>query len=164
MDSYPVDVDVDPEQVVRWLLVERQRGGSGLRTSAWLSSERHPLLARMEDRLGDEEREDLADETSVATLEIAPVHASGGWRMVISVAGESDPLADGEAPPGEVRESLELDSFYLDFLRPARCTVSVAAEVDSPEGEANLRWLLQAIETNAHVPLGSPSRTAKEAR
>ena len=33
MESYPVDVDIDPEQVVRWLMVERQRA-----ERAWTSA------------------------------------------------------------------------------------------------------------------------------
>ena len=35
MENYPVDIDIDPEQIVRWLMVERQRGASDLDIGAW---------------------------------------------------------------------------------------------------------------------------------
>jgi hypothetical protein len=91
MESYPVDVDIDPEQVVRWLMVERQRGGSGLEIRAWRVNERRPIAASLEDRLGDEEREDINDEATMARLEVSPAHAEG-WRIVISVEAEVHPI------------------------------------------------------------------------
>jgi hypothetical protein len=95
MESYPVDIDVDPEQVVRWLLVERQRGGSGFDVSAWRLNQERPVEPAVEDRFGDEEREDLSDEVTVAQLVITPTRAGQGWRIVVSVEVELEPIVPG---------------------------------------------------------------------
>jgi hypothetical protein len=163
MESYPVEIDIDPEQVVRWLMVERQRGGSGLQINAWRIGEIHPLAPRVEDGLGDEEREDLSDEATVARLEVAPTHAGEGWRMVISVEAELEPFVPGEDSAEDEQEPIDLDTFYLDFIRPARGVASISAEADSAEAESHLDQLIRAIETNAHVPEGRPSTAGRVA-
>lgn len=163
MESYPVDIDIDPEQVVRWLMVERTRGSSGLDISAWRFNQKRPIEPRAEDRFGDEEREDLSDEVTVAQLVIAPVHAGEGWRIVVSVEVEREPIVPGEDSAEDEREPIDLDTFYLDFLRPGRGTSSVTAEVESTEAEAHLEQVLHAIEANVHVPEGRRTRTGKVA-
>jgi len=154
MESYPVDIDVDPEQVVRWLLVERQRGGSDLDISAWRFNQERPVEPQLEDRFGDEEREDLRDEVTTAQLVIAPAHAGEGWRIVVSVEVELEPIMPGEDSAEAEREPIDLDTFYLDFIRSGRGTASVTAEAESTGAEAHLDQLLHAIETNAHVSAG----------
>lgn len=154
MVSYPVDIDMDPEQVARWLMVERQRGGSGLDVSAWRFNQRRPVEPGVEDRFGDEERQDLSDEMTVAQLVIAPAHAGEGWRLVISVEVELEPIVPGEDSEEDEREPIDLDTFYLDFIRSGRGTANVTAEAESTEAEAHLEQLRHAIETNTHVPEG----------
>lgn len=162
MESYPVDIDIDPEQIVRWLMVERQRGGTGLDFSAWRLNQRRPIEPSLEDRLGDEEQEDLSDEVTVAQLVIMPTHAGAGWRIVISVEVELEPVVPGEDSEDE-REPIDLDTFYLDFIRSGHGTTAVVAEAESTEAEAHLDQLLRAIETNAHVPGASSSKAGKAA-
>lgn len=163
MESYPVDIDIDPEQVVRWLMVERQRGGTGLDFSAWRLNQRRPIEPGPEDRFGDEEREDLSDEVTVAQLVITPTHAGAGWRIVVSVEVELEPVVPGENSPEDEREPIDLDSFYLDFIRSGHGTAGVIAEAESTEAEARLDQLLRAIETNAHAPDGGSAKAGKAA-
>lgn len=160
MESYPVDVDVDidAEQVVRWLMVERQNGGTGLDVGAWRFNRRRPVEARAEDRLGDEEREDLNDEVTVAQLVITPTHAGEDWRIVVAAEVELEPIVPGEDSEDEEHEPIDLDTFYLNFIRPSHCTTSVAAEAESAAAKAHLDQLLHAIETNIHAPQGRSSR------
>ncbi len=147
MYSYPIDVD--PEQVVRWLIVERQKGSRGLEISAVRGNEAKELPVQMDLQLGDEEREELSDTTTVATLEIAPVRSRDGWRLILSVEEELDASSkNGEAEGGE--EPIDLDTFYLEFLRPGRGTANLTAQVEDSEAEARLAELLGAIETNSH--------------
>ena len=155
MESYPVDVevDIDPEQVVRWLMVERERGGSGLEIRARRANETRTIAPVLEDRLGDEEREDLNAEATLARLEVTPAHAVG-WRLVISVETELEPIVPEEDADEGEGEPIDLDDFYLEFLRSPRSTVSIAAEAESVEGKAHLEQLIRAIETNSHVPQG----------
>jgi hypothetical protein len=162
MESYPVDIDIDPEQVVRWLMVERQKTGTGLDIAAWRLNRVRPFEPGAEDRFGDEEREDLSDEVTVAQLMITPTHAGVGWSLVVSVEVERQAIVAGEDSADE-REPVDLDTFYLDFIRPGRGTARVTAEANSTEAEAHLDQLLHAIETNAHVPGGRPSKAGKAA-
>jgi hypothetical protein len=145
MESYPVDTD--PEQVVRWLMVERQIGSPLLEINARRVLEAQDIPVQQELRLGDEEREDLSDAATIATLEIAPIHAGDGWRLTVVVEDES-----GSRDPDEVSadESIDLETFYSEFVRPGRGTTRLVAEVEGPEAEARLARLLGAVETNSH--------------
>lgn len=165
MESYPtdIDIDIDPEQVVRWLIAERQKGGSGLDIDAWRLNQGRPMEPRLEDRLGDEEREDLRDEVTVAQLAIAPRHAVEGWRITVSVEVDLEPIVPGEDSPDEEREPIDLDAFYLDFIRSDRGAASISAEVDSSEAKDHLDRFLRGIETNSHVPEGISRKTGKAA-
>jgi len=156
MDIYPVDID--PEQVVRWLMVERERGASRFEISARRLNERHRIEPRADGPLGDAEREDLSDEATVARLDVSPTHASEGWRIVVSVEDELLPFDPEEDSEEEEEEPIDLDTFYLEFIRPGRGTASITAETEGPAGVAHLGQLLHAIETNSHVP-ESPSFT-----
>lgn len=154
MESHPVDIDIDPEQVVRWLMVERQKGGTGLDIRASRTNERVPVEPRVEDQFGDEEREDLSDEVTVAKLEVTPMHAGEGWRLVVSAEAELEPFVPDEDSEEEDQEPIDLDTFYLEFVRPGRATIIASAEAESPEAEAHLGQFIRAIETNTHVPEG----------
>ena len=146
MESYPVDAD--PEQVVRWLMAEQAAGSLSLRLSARRLAEVQQIPLRGELHLGDEEREDLSEVAMIGMLEIAPLHASDGWRLTVAVEDESGPRVVDASSPGE--HSIDLTAFYREFLRPGRGTASLTAEVDGPEGEVHLTRLLNAIETNSH--------------
>ena len=87
MESYPVDAD--PEQVVRWLMAEQAAGSLPLRLSARRLAEVQQIPLRGELHLGDEEREDLSEVAMIGMLEIAPLHASDGWRLTVVVEDES---------------------------------------------------------------------------
>jgi hypothetical protein len=70
MDSHPVDLD--PEQVVPWLLAEQAGRSLWLRLNVRRSTEVREIPARRELHFGDEEREDLSEIATIRTLEIAP--------------------------------------------------------------------------------------------
>jgi hypothetical protein len=146
MDSYPVDLE--PGQVVHWLLAEQAAGLPRLRVNARRSTEIREIPVRRELHLGDEEREDLSEVATVGTLEIAPQHASDGWRLTVVVEDESGPrLIDAESAAGQ---SIDLNTFYHEFLRPGRGIASLTAEVDGPDGETHIARLLSSIETDSH--------------
>jgi hypothetical protein len=152
MEGHPVDIDIDPEQVVRWLMVEWQKGGSGLDVRVSRTNERVPVEPRAEDRLGDEEREDLSDEVTVAKLEVTPTHAGKGWRLVVSAEAELEPFVPDEDFEEKEQAPIDLDTFYLEFVRPGRAAITISAEAETVEAEADLVRLTNAIETNVHVP------------
>ena len=144
METYPVDLD--PEQLVRWIVAEQKAAPSAFRVSARCTTEVRVIPNRKELHLGDEEREDLREMATIATLEIAPWHSSDGWLLTVAVEDETGPSVV------EGGEKIDLGTFYKEFIRRGRGTSNVSAEVDSAEAKARLTRLLDTIETNCHAP------------
>jgi hypothetical protein len=99
MRTYPIDID--PAQVVRWIMVEQQAAPSRFRVLARRASEVRDIPVRKELHLGDQEREDLSEIDTIATLEIAPAHASEGWSLTVEVEDEAGPRLPERGPPIE---------------------------------------------------------------
>jgi len=89
MDTY--SVDIDSAQIIRWIRAENETSPTTFRIAARRSREIQEIPVRRELHLGDEEREDLSEIETVATLEIAPVHAIDGWLLRIVVEDEIGP-------------------------------------------------------------------------
>jgi hypothetical protein len=111
-------------------MVEQRIGSSLLEINARRVQEAQDIPVQQELRLGDEEREDLSDAATVATLEIAPIHAGDGWRLTVVVEDESSSRDPDEV---SVDESIDLETFYSEFVRPGRGTARLVAEVEGPE-------------------------------
>jgi len=149
MQPYPVDID--PEQIVRWVVAEHEVAPSTLKTLARRTTELREIPARREFLLGDEEREDLSEVATIAALEIAPAHAADGWRLTVVVEDEVGPRIPQE-------EQIDLGTFYKQFIRSGRGSASVTAEVENAAAEARIARLLEAIERNRHSPGRGKSR------
>ena len=145
MQTFPVDID--PEQIVRWLIAEQQATPPKFRISVRRSEEEREIPVRGELHLGDEEREDLSEVATVATLEIAPMHAGDGWLLTVVVEDEAGPRA-----PAAGEEEIDLKRFYREFIGSGRGSASVVAEVQDSAAEARLTRLLNTIERNRHAP------------
>ena len=154
MQSYPVDIE--PNQVVQWIIAERRATPSKFRIIARRALETRELPERKELRLGDEERENLSDTATVATLQIAPAHPSDGWLLTVVVEDEIGPSASDEAETTEEQE-IDIDVFYSEFIHPGRGNVSVFAEVEEPAGKARLTRLINIIEKDRHASNRSES-------
>ena len=102
-------------------------------------------------RLGDEERENLTEVATIATLEIAPPHESDGWLLTVTVEDETGPrlTGDGVAPAAE--QQIDLSTFYNEFIRPGRGGANVVADAASSIGKLNVTRLIEAIERNRHA-------------
>lgn len=148
MESYPVDID--PEQVVRWVKAECEAAPSSFRVRARRSREAHELPVGGETHLGDQEREDLSEIATIATLEIAPAHASDGWLLSVVVEDELGPRVSDGGTGDEAEQQIDLGTFYKEFVRPGRGNASVIAEVEDAAAEARMARLIDAIETNRH--------------
>ncbi len=72
MESF--EIDIDPGQIVRWVMAERNKAPSSLRTNARCVTEVREIPPRREYHLGDEERQDLIEAATIGTLEITPAH------------------------------------------------------------------------------------------
>jgi hypothetical protein len=143
-----IEVDIDPAQVVRWIMAERKVSPSTFKTIATRAGEVRAIPDRTEYHLGDEEREDLSEMDTVATLEIAPAHERDGWLLTITVEDEIGP-----------RMSADLGTFYSEFIRPERGIANVVAQVENALARQHVTRLLEAIEQDRHtVDQASASR------
>ncbi len=155
METYPLDID--PAQVLRWFKRESEVSPATFRIAARRTQELRALPVAKEAHLGDEEREDLSEVATVATLEIAPVHANEGWQLRIIVEDELGPRTlDGSAADDE--QAIDLGTFDHEFIRRGRGIADVFAEVEGPGGRARLNRLLGAIEKDRHVGDGGSRR------
>lgn len=157
MVKYPLDID--PGQVVRWIMAEHKAAPSRFAITARRAAEVRDIPLRREFHLGDEERGDLTEVDTIATLEIAPAHASEGWRLIVEVEDEAGPRLPEKSELSEDEAEIDLRTFYDEFIRPERGVANVFAEVDDDDAEARLTQLLASIERDQHVPSGSkPAR------
>ena len=148
METYPVDID--PGQLARWLKAECDVAPPIFRISARRRREVREIPARAETHFGDEEREDLTEIATIATLEIAPLHASDGWLLSVVVEDEIGPrISDGDTD-SETERQIDLGTFYKEFIGPGRGNATVIAEVENPTAKEHLARLIDAIETNRH--------------
>jgi len=157
MQSYPVDID--PQQLVRWVKTEYASAPSTFRVTASRRREVREIPDRPETHFGDQEREDLSEIATIATLEIAPLNASDGWLLSVVVEDEAGPRAlDGDTG-GEIDQQIDVGTFYNEFICTERGVANVIAEVESPMAKARVTRLIQMIEKNLHKHRGSSKAT-----
>jgi hypothetical protein len=150
METYPVDIDAD--QIVRWVEAEHEAAPSTFRIAARRSREVREIPVRKEIHLGDEEREDLSEIATIATLEIAPVHTGDGWLLSVVVEDEIGPPVPGDGTSSQVEQQIDLGTFCNEFIRRGRGSANVIAEVEGSAAKERVARLLSAIESNRHGP------------
>lgn len=162
METYPIEVD--PEQIVDWIIAESLLAPHEFKVSARRAIETRELPTRKEFRLGEVERDDLTEVATIGTLQIAPAHAAEGWLITIVVEDELAPrvLDESEAAEEEEKE-IDVAAFYDSFIRPRRGNASATAEVENAEAEEHLSRLLKDIESDRHglSRVDAPRRTEK---
>ena len=136
MEAYPVDID--PGQVARWVKAECEVAPSSFRITARRRQEVREIPARAETHLDDAEREDLTEVATIATLDIAPVHASDGWLLSVVVEDEVGPRVSNGDTSGDAEQQIDLGTFYKEFIRPGRGSANVVAEVENLEAKEYL--------------------------
>jgi hypothetical protein len=148
MQTYPLDIE--PAQVVRWARAEHEAAPGSLKISARRTSEVREIPVRRDFHLGDAEREDLSEVATIATLEIAPVHARDGWRLTVVVEDEAGPRMPETGADLDAEQAIDLNTFYSEFIRPDRGSATVIAEVEGAEAQSRLNRLIEVIERNRH--------------
>lgn len=149
METYPVDID--PRQVVRWIKAECEIAPSSLRVSARRGQDVREIPLRKEAHLGDEERQDLTEIDTIATLVIAPRYAGEGWRLSVVVEDEAGPRLSESGESGGTEQQIDLGTFEKEFIRPGRGIANVFAEVENDSAREHVSRLVHAIETNRHA-------------
>jgi hypothetical protein len=154
METYPVDIE--PSQLVRWLKAECEAVPSTFK----LMARRHRGLKEISDKeghLGNDDREDLTEIETIATLEIAPAHASEGWLLSVVVEDELGPRLSNGGGDETSEQVIDLGTFDKEFMRPGRGTASVVAETRDSAAKEHVTRLIEAIETNRHTSRASKS-------
>jgi hypothetical protein len=152
MESF--EVDIDPAQVVRWIMAEHKTSPFTFKTAARRTTEVRAIPERSEYHLGDEERETLSEMDTIATLEITPAHERDGWLLTVTVEDEIGPQTTGDGAGTE--RQIDLGAFYNEFIRPGRGIANVVAQIDSPSARQNVMRLLEAIERDRHQAPARP--------
>jgi hypothetical protein len=145
-DRWPL-IDIEPEQIVRWLVAEHKTTPTLFRFDARRGVEVRDIPPRPELHLGDEEREELREVATVATLEVTPAHASDVWILKVTVEDETGPRVSSDAAS---EQKIDLGTFYHQFIRSGRGTATASAEVQDPATQRHLNELLDAILVNRH--------------
>lgn len=148
MEPYPVDIE--PAQILRWLLAEEEFAPKTFKIVATHTMEIHELPTKKEARLGEEAQSDLSEVATIATLQINPGDPALGWRLTITVEDEIGPRLTNEASAVEPEKEIGIREFYDEFIRPGRGAANSVAEAEDAAAEARLARLLEEIETNSH--------------
>ena len=146
--TYPIDIE--PEQIVKWLMAEQNATPSLFRFAARRASEVRQVPLRPEYHLGDEEREDLSEVDTIATLEVSPAHASEGWTLTVTVEDEAGPRVTNQEASDSPEQQMDLGTFYHQFIRSGRGVATANADVRDAASERHLRELLDAILVDRH--------------
>lgn len=148
METYPVDIA--PEQVVRWLMVEGRLHAFDLLVSATRSFQPGELTGEASRRLGDEEREEVSEISEVGLLEVMPRQKPHIWTLRVRVEDDIGPRLPEDEPVPETEEELDLPTFYEEFIKADRGLAEVSVEVESPAAKASFNRVLEAMLTDRH--------------
>ncbi len=149
MPTYPIDIE--PEQIVRWLVAEQKTTPSLFRFDVRRAVEVRDIPPRPEFHLGDEEREDLSEVATIATLEVTPAHASDGWTLKVTVEDETGPRVSAREASIAPEQQIDLGTFYHQFIRPGRGIALATAVVQDTAAERHLKQLLDQILVDRHA-------------
>jgi hypothetical protein len=148
LETYPIDIA--PEQIVRWLMVEGRLRAFDLLVSATRSFEPGALIGGASRRLGEEEREEVSEVSEVGLLEVMPRQRPHIWTLRVRVEDDIGPRLPEDEPVPETEEELDLPTFYEEFIKADRGLTEVSVEVDSPAAKASFNRVLDAILTDRH--------------
>lgn len=148
METYPVDIA--PEQVVSWLMVEGRLHAFDLLVSATRSFEPGELTGGASQRLGEEEREEVSEISEIGLLEVMPRQKFHIWTLRVRVEDDIGPRLPEDEPAPEAEEELDLPTFYEEFIKADRGVAEVSVELDSPAAKASFNRVLEAILTDRH--------------
>lgn len=149
MESYPLDID--PEQVVLWLLQEERAGRGKLQVAAWRAYETPEVANRELAGLGDQERAELSDVLEVGLLEVTPPPGGARWTLRLRFEDDTAVRLPEDEPVPEGEEEIDLQTFYDVFVAPPRGTMEVSVEVGSTAAKGQFTKVLNAIRADRHT-------------
>jgi hypothetical protein len=148
VETYPVDIA--PEQVVRWLMVEGRLHAFDLLVTATRSYQIGELSGGRSARLDEEMREETTELSEIGLLEVMPRQKPHIWTLRIRVEDDIGPRLPEDEPVPETEEELDLPTFYEEFIKADRGVAEVSLDAESPAAKAQATRVLNAILTDQH--------------
>jgi hypothetical protein len=148
VEPYPVDLAA--QQIVRWLMDEERHHTFDLLVRTTRSFQHRALGPDDDSRLGDVERENLAENSEVGIMELVPRRTPSLWTLRIRVSDEIGPNLPIDEPVPSGEEEIDLPTFYEEFIKKDRGLAEVSAEVESPVAKGSLTRVLDAMRQDHH--------------
>lgn len=149
MDTYPLDIAA--KQIVRWLMDEERGGNRELQISASRTYLCEEIPTPQERGLGDEEREDLTEVTTVGILEVAPPHKAEGWLLRVRIEDAIGQRLPDDISASDEPEEIDLEKFWETFIVPQHGTAFVAVDTETVEAWASFQRMLDEMRANRHA-------------
>jgi len=146
----PIIVDIEPRQIVRWLLDEERIKAFDLLVTATRSYEREELAPGEERQLGEAEAEELSEINEVGLLEVMPRKEPSRWTLRLRVTDDIGPRMPEDEPVPTEDEEIDLATFNEEFVVADRGFTEVSAEAQDRAASAELTRLVEAIVENRH--------------
>jgi len=146
----PIIVDIEPRQIVRWLLDEERIKAFDLLVTATRSYERAELAPGEERQLGEAEAEELSEINEVGLLEVMPRKEPNRWTLRLRVTDDIGPRMPEDEPVPTEDEEIDLATFNEEFVVADRGFTEVSAEAQDRAASAELTRLVEAIVENRH--------------
>jgi len=146
----PIIVDIEPRQIVRWLLDEERIKAFDLLVTATRSYERGELAPGEERQLGEAEAEELSEINEVGLLEVMPRKEPSRWTLRLRVTDDIGPRMPEDEPVPTEDEEIDLATFNEEFVVADRGFTEVSAEAQDRAASAELTRLVEAIVENRH--------------
>lgn len=146
----PIIVDIEPRQIVHWLLDEERIKAFDLLVTATRSYEREELAPGEERQLGEAEAEELSEINEVGLLEVMPRKEPSRWTLRLRVTDDIGPRMPEDEPVPTEDEEIDLATFNEEFVVADRGFTEVSAEAQDRAASAELTRLVEAIVENRH--------------
>jgi hypothetical protein len=144
----PIIVDIEPRQIVRWLLDEERIKAFDLLVTATRSYEREELAPGEERQLGEAEAEELSEINEVGLLEVMPRKEPSRWTLRLRVTDDIGPRMPEDEPVPTEDEEIDLATFNEEFVVADRGFTEVSAEAQDRAASAELTRLVEALLTD----------------
>jgi hypothetical protein len=143
-------VDIEPRQIVRWLLDEERSKAFDLLVTATRSYGREELAPREEKQLGEADAEELSEINEVGLLEVVPRNEPSRWTLRLRVTDDIGPRMPDDEPVPTEDEEIDLATFNEEFVMADRGFTEVSAEAKDRAASAEFTRLVEAIVENRH--------------
>lgn len=137
------DIDVPPETLLLWIREENKARSS---LQLWPAREFLLVPRSPADKGSFGEDDDLGEIVAVGTLDVRPVGGRAPWVLHFRIEDELAAHApeEGDVPAGP--EAIDFESFWSDFVVPARGTVHAWATVDGADAKRAFTRFLRSLE------------------